>query len=552
MEINTAKGINGELRPDDLVIVIPSDAYGNLIGRVTEITTDGVHVDFTDSGYSEEAMKNIAYVHTTVIFSVRPLHDVVLTPESLVNITGIDLAEYKTLIENGAAADAYCRQVMERHGFLETGPVSLRPRNAMEEGFEEAIVRGEPSLFTPTRIKRDTVPEGYYVYDLRHDDEDWGEVATIEKRVVVNHYGTVITPFEIELPPEGYLVMESGDFVLIDGGCNRMEQFVAKYPPVPPRLKELLDRLNRNYDKYLENKENLTPKEIIDSAWDIAAHNDAHYFLTESHDFEDEEIEFLLCFQNPLDMVAHEWGQRQGDLGDFVYSLSEVVNSPEEAVKSYSLVPGIERTAVPGLSPKAKHEQIVKLVQDMDYGMDASEFTQQMSVLFPNGNPNAASGWIQRASDFDAEIGHSQAKTLLEYCVEFGLIKKHYGNESALQVYNLSELCCPNVYELRATADLFRMGVKTADVHQIIADNDLMTNKANAYEFGNALIAYVESSSAPPTVKFSSNDEKSAVSVKEKRPIEDRLRDAQVKVNAQIPSTAAGEKSKKRGDPSIN
>ena len=43
--------------------------------------------------------------------------------------------------------------------------------NAMTEHYEEITVCGKPALFTSTRIKRDTVPDGLYAYDVRHDDE---------------------------------------------------------------------------------------------------------------------------------------------------------------------------------------------------------------------------------------------------------------------------------------------------------------------------------------------------------------------------------------------
>ena len=40
--------------------------------------------------------------------------------------------------------------------------------NAMTEHCEEITVCGKPALFTNFRIKRDTVPDSLYVYDVRH------------------------------------------------------------------------------------------------------------------------------------------------------------------------------------------------------------------------------------------------------------------------------------------------------------------------------------------------------------------------------------------------
>ena len=49
--------------------------------------------------------------------------------------------------------------------------------NAMTEHYEEITVCGKLALFTSIRIKRDTVPDGLYAYDVRHDDECRGTLC---------------------------------------------------------------------------------------------------------------------------------------------------------------------------------------------------------------------------------------------------------------------------------------------------------------------------------------------------------------------------------------
>lgn len=63
--------------------------------------------------------------------------------------------------------------------------------NAMTEHYEEITVCGKPALFTSIRIKRDTVPDGLYTYDVRHDDECRGIPCEIAPFVMVNHWGTI-------------------------------------------------------------------------------------------------------------------------------------------------------------------------------------------------------------------------------------------------------------------------------------------------------------------------------------------------------------------------
>ena len=43
--------------------------------------------------------------------------------------------------------------------------------NAMTEQFEDVTVLGHPMIFTCLRVDRDTVPEGLYMYEVRHDDD---------------------------------------------------------------------------------------------------------------------------------------------------------------------------------------------------------------------------------------------------------------------------------------------------------------------------------------------------------------------------------------------
>lgn len=76
--------------------------------------------------------------------------------------------------------------------------------NAREENYEYIELFGKPGLFTNARIDRDTVPEGWYAYDLRGSDYDPGEPVTVETNVVVNHAGTILTHEPVTIPKEGF------------------------------------------------------------------------------------------------------------------------------------------------------------------------------------------------------------------------------------------------------------------------------------------------------------------------------------------------------------
>ena len=60
-----------------------------------------------------------------------------------------------------------------------------------------------PGYFADIRIDRKTVPEGWYVYDIRHSDDDGMEVAEIKNGYIwANHFGTFMTQTKLPLAEE--------------------------------------------------------------------------------------------------------------------------------------------------------------------------------------------------------------------------------------------------------------------------------------------------------------------------------------------------------------
>ena len=82
--------------------------------------------------------------------------------------------------------------------------------------FEAFDILGRSALFTDSRVDRESIPEGYYAYDLRGCDDDPGYPATVENHVMVNFTGTVITRTPIELPENGYICLSDDDWGYVD------------------------------------------------------------------------------------------------------------------------------------------------------------------------------------------------------------------------------------------------------------------------------------------------------------------------------------------------
>lgn len=71
--------------------------------------------------------------------------------------------------------------------------------DAGKQFFELVTVFGHPMIFSSYRIDRKTVPEGFYVYEIRHDDECAGDPVEISEHILVNFWGTVISNVPVEM-----------------------------------------------------------------------------------------------------------------------------------------------------------------------------------------------------------------------------------------------------------------------------------------------------------------------------------------------------------------
>jgi hypothetical protein len=78
---------------------------------------DDVCVDFTAMDYSDKRKEEIAdnmnlLCNRSRSFDELPLDNVVMLPDSLIRITGIDLPILANLIENRETAEIFCNQVL--------------------------------------------------------------------------------------------------------------------------------------------------------------------------------------------------------------------------------------------------------------------------------------------------------------------------------------------------------------------------------------------------------------------------------------------------------
>lgn len=95
--------------------------------------------------------------------------------------------------------------------------------NANEEVFDLLELFGRTVLFTCMRVKRDTVPDNLYVYDVRHDDDCSGKIVEDKPYILVNHWGTIICKEPIELIDIGCKFVKEDDYRYTGKTCKLVE-----------------------------------------------------------------------------------------------------------------------------------------------------------------------------------------------------------------------------------------------------------------------------------------------------------------------------------------
>ena len=99
--------------------------------------------------------------------------------------------------------------------FSKQGSYSIPPIT-LEQKVTPLMIRGANiTKFDCCRIPSDERDPNLHYYDVRHDDDCQGIACTIERRVWVNHLGTLVTLQPLPLDKDGYIELteEESDFI---------------------------------------------------------------------------------------------------------------------------------------------------------------------------------------------------------------------------------------------------------------------------------------------------------------------------------------------------
>lgn len=106
----------------------------------------------------------------------------------------------------------------------------IRSKEDLEkEHFTPIKLYGREVLFTDLRIDSKLIPTGLHKYEIRHDDECLGEMVELSKRILVNHWGTILSDKPIDLGLEGYReINEDRDVKDTDKPVITLKQYMNK------------------------------------------------------------------------------------------------------------------------------------------------------------------------------------------------------------------------------------------------------------------------------------------------------------------------------------
>ena len=124
----------------------------------------------------------------------------------------------------------------------------VRENNMLSDKFELVVIFDKPVLFTSERLNRNLPIEGVYYYDIRHDDECRGDMAQLKDRVMVNHWGTVISK-------ERFEPREVGDKIFTTAEGIDMDESDYNYLGETLSVSEYLEKYDELVREYCEPKE---------------------------------------------------------------------------------------------------------------------------------------------------------------------------------------------------------------------------------------------------------------------------------------------------------
>lgn len=102
------------------------------------------------------------------------------------------------------------------------------------------------------------------------------------------------------------------------------------------KQKKLMRRIEKNFSDYKASVLKLDKQSIFDKAAEIAAMKQVAHYMTNIHGYYERDIDYLLKFQNPLELVADYYqANLQLELNDVIAGICDT----QDHTSDYPLMP---------------------------------------------------------------------------------------------------------------------------------------------------------------------------------------------------------------------
>ncbi len=98
--------------------------------------------------------------------------------------------------------------------------------NLYAEKYDLVELFGKPALFTSERLTKADIPADLYLCHVRGDDETTGGFAELAPRVLVNHFGSIVTKEPVDFGKDGYIAFTEDTEPNFTGQSVTMRDFL--------------------------------------------------------------------------------------------------------------------------------------------------------------------------------------------------------------------------------------------------------------------------------------------------------------------------------------
>ena len=101
---------------------------------------------------------------------------------------------------------------------------------------------------------------------------------------------------------------------------------------------QLTNRIHRNFEDYKARLLKMESESIFEKAEEIAAYTQTHRYLTINHNYGPEELDYLLLFQNPLEVVTEQYQEEFRYAGNMLELIVERICDKQDGLADYPLM----------------------------------------------------------------------------------------------------------------------------------------------------------------------------------------------------------------------